>query len=59
MLEKITTGAMDATNLDRVYEDCQKLLKQMEIESLNFVSDDKVRSRVRLILFDKMIDQVQ
>ena len=59
MLEKITAGTVDATSLDRVYEDCQKLLKQMEIESINFVSDDKVRSRVRHKHFDKIFDQVQ
>ena len=59
MLEKITAGTVDATSLDRVYEDCQKLLKQMEIESINFVSDDKVRSRVRHNHVDKIFDQVQ
>ena len=47
MLEKITDGTSDASNLDRVYEDCQKLLKQMEVESIDHMSDDKVRFRVR------------
>ena len=46
MLEKITASGADITNLDRVFDDCQKLIKQIDVESMNYMSDDNVRIRV-------------
>ena len=38
-------------------ENANKLLKQMEVEAMNFISDDKVRNRVSIVslLFCKSI----
>ncbi len=49
MIEKIKDGSMVNMNLDRVYEDSSKLLKQMEVEAMNFMKNDEIRSRVSLI----------
>ena len=46
MLEKITASGADISNLDRVFDDCQKLIKQIDVESMNHMSDDNVRIRV-------------
>ena len=49
MIEKIKDGSMVNMNLDRVYDDSSKLLKQMEVEAMNFMKNDEIRSRVSLI----------
>jgi hypothetical protein len=36
----------DMNELDQTFADCQKLLKQIEVEGIIFMSDDSIRARV-------------
>ena len=48
MLTKIVHAEepYDAKRTSFVFEDAQKLLKQMEVEAMNFASDDAIRKQV-------------
>jgi hypothetical protein len=48
-LQKLTDGPIEqASTLDQTFSDCQKLLKQIEVEGINFMTDDHIRQRVRI-----------
>ena len=34
------------TQLDQGYRECEQLLKQLEVEAINFISDDRLRLKV-------------
>lgn len=46
-IEKLCSGTpAEATALDQAFSECQRLIKQIEVEGMNYIEDDSIRKRV-------------